>query len=94
MLGRGGKYGSIEDMLSAPPRRSRPFDEKRTAYLCYSSGTTGRAKGVETTHHNMTSQLQALNTVYQPLGKGDVVLGILPFSHIYGKLRLARLMQV
>ena len=29
----------------------------KTAYLCYSSGTTGKAKGVETSHHNMTSQV-------------------------------------
>lgn len=60
-------------------------EEKDTAYLCYSSGTTGRAKGVETTHHNMTSQVQAVNLVMEPLKAGrDRVLGILPFSHIYG----------
>lgn len=28
------------------------------AYLCFSSGTTSAAKGVETTHHNMTSGAQ------------------------------------
>ena len=32
----------------------------------------------------MTSQLQAVQLVYQPLKAGrDVILGILPFSHIY-----------
>lgn len=60
-------------------------EESNTAYLCYSSGTTGRAKGVETTHHNMTSQVQAVRQVMEPLKEGkDRVLGILPFSHIYG----------
>lgn len=34
--------------------------EKKTAYLCYSSGTTGKAKGVETGHHNMTSQVSEM----------------------------------
>jgi hypothetical protein len=32
----------------------------------------------------MTSQLQAVNLVYEQLQKGkDVVLGTLPFGHIY-----------
>lgn len=68
--------------------RSKPLspgEESDTAYLCYSSGTTGRAKGVETTHHNMTSQVQAVQLVMEPFIAGrDRVLGILPFSHIYG----------
>lgn len=34
--------------------------EKKTTYLCYSSGTTGKAKGVETSHHNMTSQVSEM----------------------------------
>jgi acyl-CoA synthetase (AMP-forming)/AMP-acid ligase II len=79
-------YSSMDEIYG-PQRRPRRFPadvEKETAYLCYSSGTTGRAKGVMTSYHNMTSQLQAVNTVYEPLTPDDVVLGILPFSHIYG----------
>ncbi|WVQ73380.1 hypothetical protein IAR50_002951 [Cryptococcus sp. DSM 104548] len=59
-------------------------DEAKTAYLCYSSGTTGKAKGVETSHHNMTSQIQAVQCSFEQMTEKDVVLGILPFSHIYG----------
>ncbi|KAK1925864.1 AMP binding protein [Papiliotrema laurentii] len=66
------------------PRQLQGMEEKETAYLCYSSGTTGRAKGVETSHHNITSQIQAVNMSYEPLGVNDRVLGILPFGHIYG----------
>ncbi|OXG43526.1 AMP-binding protein [Cryptococcus neoformans] len=58
--------------------------EKKTAYLCYSSGTTGKAKGVETSHHNMTSQIQAVRCSFEPMTEKDVILGILPCSHIYG----------
>jgi len=75
------------DEIYGPQRRPRRFpadSEKETAYLCYSSGTTGRGKGVVTSYHNITSQIQALNLVYEPLGPKDVILGILPFSHIYG----------
>lgn len=39
-----------------------------------------------TTHYNLTSQLQAANISYTLEGgpNGDVVLGFLPMSHIYG----------
>lgn len=54
------------------------------AWRCYSSGTTGLPKGVQTSHWNMTSQLQCANVAYTDLAAGkDVVLCFLPFSHIY-----------
>ncbi|BEJ10970.1 hypothetical protein CspHIS471_0103920 [Cutaneotrichosporon sp. HIS471] len=55
-----------------------------TTWMCYSSGTTGLPKGVETTHWNLTSQLQACNIACEPLGPGDKMVAYLPFSHIYG----------
>jgi len=82
----GTPYKSIEEHYG-PQRRPRRFPadvEKEPVYLCYSSGTTGRAKGVMTSYHNITSQLQGVNMSYEPLVEGDKVLGILPFSHIYG----------
>ncbi|KAG6381916.1 AMP binding protein [Boletus reticuloceps] len=39
------------------------FDGERsneTLYLCYSSGTTGKPKGVETTHYNLVSLIEIL----------------------------------
>lgn len=42
-------------------------------------------KGVQTSHYNLTSQLQAVNPVYPTLVPGkDTILGALPFSHIFG----------
>ncbi|KAJ7829703.1 AMP binding protein [Mycena leptocephala] len=56
-----------------------------TAYLCYSSGTTGKPKGVETTHQNMTTLLDITNSVFPSLRPGEQpMIGILPFYHIYG----------
>ncbi|KAI8904666.1 hypothetical protein EDD86DRAFT_194625 [Gorgonomyces haynaldii] len=56
--------------------------KERSAYLCYSSGTTGRSKGVETTHYNMVSNILQINQV-EEVKEDDVWLGLLPMYHIY-----------
>lgn len=51
--------------------------------LPYSSGTTGLAKGVMLTHRNLVANLCQM----EPSGlvtAEDVVIGVLPFYHIYG----------
>ncbi|CAJ0841564.1 15873_t:CDS:10 [Entrophospora sp. SA101] len=53
-----------------------------TAYLCYSSGTTGRQKGVETTHYNMIANLEQVYH-FEKFTPDLVFLGILPLFHIY-----------
>lgn len=71
-----------------------------TQLLCYSSGTTGKPKGVEvcdfisflarlmwlqTTHRNLTYMLPMFKAVLSPLPpRQDVGLGVLPCYHIYG----------
>ncbi|TCD66541.1 hypothetical protein EIP91_001262 [Steccherinum ochraceum] len=57
---------------------------EETVLLCYSSGTTGKPKGVETTHRNMVHLINMVQTVFHVVD-GDVMLGILPFYHIYGE---------
>ncbi|WWC88664.1 uncharacterized protein L201_003577 [Kwoniella dendrophila CBS 6074] len=81
------KFQCIEELYEnekpGQPKRFQDGMEEKTAYLCYSSGTTGKGKGVETSHHNMTSQVQAFNVSYEPIKYHDVILAMLPFSHIY-----------
>ncbi|KAF2200774.1 acetyl-CoA synthetase-like protein [Delitschia confertaspora ATCC 74209] len=68
---------------------------KRTAFLCYSSGTSGLPKGVMISHRNVianTMQITAFEKPYrerkkEPLSQVGYVenaLGLLPMSHIYG----------
>ena len=53
------------------------------AVLPYSSGTTGLPKGVMLTHHNLVANIVQTNAA-MPLEPDDVLIGVLPFFHIYG----------
>ncbi|KLT43481.1 putative AMP binding protein [Cutaneotrichosporon oleaginosum] len=81
-------YKCLAEILADPvePEHFDGVASNETAWMSYSSGTTGLPKGVMTTHFNFTSQLQANNCSYHlDCGpNGDVVLGFLPMSHIYG----------
>ncbi|HLR65062.1 MAG TPA: AMP-binding protein [Pseudogracilibacillus sp.] len=55
------------------------------ALLQYTGGTTGRPKGVMLTHYNLVSNTQMCqNWMYKLKGGDEVVLGVLPFFHVYG----------
>lgn len=74
-------YGSLHSEVSF----STPALANQTAFLCYSSGTTGKPKGVETTHRNVTSVITIVQPVFPVISTEDVMLGVLPFYHIYGE---------
>lgn len=64
--------------------------ERQTAFLCYSSGTSGLPKGVMISHRNVIANTIQIS-VYDKIGKSkfgpdhhEVTLGLLPYSHIYG----------
>ncbi len=52
------------------------------ASILFTSGTTGRPKGVMLTHANFTSLVAALAPVF-PLSSGDAVLSVLPLHHTF-----------
>lgn len=52
------------------------------ATLLYTSGTTGKPKGVMLSHGNLLHQVKYIKTVFQP-NPGEVLLSILPSWHVY-----------
>ncbi|MBI3648321.1 MAG: AMP-binding protein [Actinobacteria bacterium] len=51
--------------------------------LPYSSGTTGFAKGVQLTHRNLVANVIQSQAAVS-FSEDDVMIGVLPFFHIYG----------
>lgn len=87
---RGKSLPKLED-LKWPPGEG----ERRVAFLCYSSGTSGLPKGVMISHRNVIantmmiaayekSNRQLLKSAGSKGESTDVILGLLPQNHIYG----------
>ncbi|RXH72245.1 hypothetical protein DVH24_033783 [Malus domestica] len=55
-----------------------------TATILYSSGTTGRVKGVELTHRNWISMMAGIHAVRNRSAPHAVCLCTVPFFHVYG----------
>ncbi|KAH8660818.1 amp dependent CoA ligase-like protein [Tricladium varicosporioides] len=70
--------------------------KRQTAYLCYSSGTSGLPKGVMISHRNVISNIMQFERAESMQRsrrlaneQTEVVLGLLPLSHIYGLVVIA-----
>jgi len=60
----------------------RDLDEP--AVLLYTSGTTGKPKGVKLTHRNFFSQCHDVAAELVPMTADDRIVGVLPLYHVYG----------
>jgi acyl-CoA synthetase (AMP-forming)/AMP-acid ligase II len=78
----------IEQNLPAPDVTLDPATH--LAALPYSSGTTGRPKGVRLSHRNLVANLAQIEDRVG-VQRDDVVMAVLPFFHIYGMTVLLNL---
>ena len=74
-------------LTSAPlPLSAAPLPEvahTRRALILYTSGTTGKPKGVVTTHQNIQAQIVSLVSAWEWTA-ADRILHVLPLHHIHG----------
>jgi len=78
-------HPSLKDLLAAGAKAAGiSFDPAtHVAVLPYSSGTTGRPKGVKLSHRNLVANVEQSRGLLN-VANGDRLLALLPFFHIYG----------
>jgi malonyl-CoA/methylmalonyl-CoA synthetase len=79
---RGIGFLRAEDVV-APSPPLPPVDPGRRAMILFTSGTTGRPKGVVTTHANISAQIESLVAAWE-WSEDDRILLTLPLHHVHG----------
>jgi long-chain acyl-CoA synthetase len=70
---------AYESDFAAEETEIQPED---IASIVYTSGTTGKSKGVVLTHHNLVSQIK-MTIKIEPVNESSVFLSILPLPHTF-----------
>ena len=65
-----------------PPHPDLSFED--VAMYQYTGGTTGVSKGVMLTHANLSRQVQQIGAWFPGFGSDEIMLGALPFFHVFG----------
>ncbi|UCC47986.1 MAG: long-chain fatty acid--CoA ligase [Gemmatimonadota bacterium] len=81
-LGAANEPGHPDAKYRARALASDPDD---ILTILYTSGTTGRPKGVMLTHNNLNSNVRACLQLLD-LGPEDVSLSVLPLSHVFERM--------
>lgn len=72
-------------LLDEVARRAAAVKPDDVATIIYTSGTTGNPKGVVIPHRNIVSMAAAGRAAFE-LGTEDVLLSILPYSHVFERV--------
>ncbi|MBA2630877.1 MAG: long-chain fatty acid--CoA ligase, partial [Thermoleophilaceae bacterium] len=79
--------GEIEQTIKAAEAVEEVVERSAddTAVLLYTSGTTGKPKGAELTHSNLTKNCRTAGITLAKIAPEDVLLGALPLFHSFGQ---------
>jgi len=76
-------HGGLLASLHADGGKPEPIKGQPVAALVYTTGTTGKPKGVMLSHRNLLF-VAAVSSRLRGLAPGDLAYGVLPVSHVYG----------
>ncbi len=77
-------WETVLERGAASPVGPADPDPSALAGFIYTSGTTGNPKGVELSHGNITSNVNAVQTLF-PMEQQDRSLSFLPWAHSFGQ---------
>ena len=80
---RGIRFGLSTEALDCPPGPLPSVSQDRRAMILYTSGTTGKPKGVVTTHSNIAAQITSLVSAWEWTAD-DRIMNVLPLHHVHG----------
>jgi len=80
---RGLRFGLTTAALEHPLQALPNVEPARRAMILYTSGTTGKPKGVVSTHSNIAAQITSLVEAWG-WTQDDRILEILPLHHVHG----------
>ena len=79
----GLPFRSTERLFGADGRTLPHVEAERPALMLYTSGTTGKPKGVVLTHQNLKAQITSLIQAWE-WRRRDRILHVLPLHHTHG----------
>lgn len=83
VVGPGASHANFDELVKHSPRFVERDDDD-LALMPYTSGTTGKPKGVLLTHKNLSSNIQSVMKLMEAKGTGERLLVPIPMFHITG----------
>lgn len=83
VVGPGSTHHNFDELVKHPPQFVERTDDD-IALQPYTSGTTGKPKGVLLTHKNLSSNVQSVMKLFAKTGSAERLLVPIPMFHITG----------